>query len=126
MHADVAHEDRVLGERAIYLVRGALRVDGRAFVLEARSDQRLPFLAVAHDGIEPLFARGSALAESLARVEFGEHLAQEGAYVRHQAERDRIVARDLLGIDVDVDELRRRDREGIAGEPGARRTVVEA
>ena len=53
-------------------------------------------------------------------------LAQEGAHIGHQPERDRIIAADLLGIDIDMDELRRRDGEGIAGNPRARGAVVEA
>ena len=53
------------------------------------------------------------------------HLPQEGAHVGHQAERDRIVAADLLGIDVDMDQPRRRNGEGVAGNPRARGAVVE-
>ena len=54
------------------------------------------------------------------------NLPQEGAHIGHQPERDRIVAADLLGIDVDVNEPGRRNGEGIAGNPRARRAVVEA
>ena len=54
------------------------------------------------------------------------HLAQEGAHVGHQAERNRIVAADLLRIDIDVDQLRRRDGERVARDPRARGAVVEA
>ena len=59
----------------------------------------------------------AAVIERLAPVEFRQHLAQEGPHVRHQAERDRIVAADLLRIDVDVDELGRRDGERVARNP---------
>ena len=87
----------------------------------------VPFLAIAVDGVEPFLSRrGARRQTSLRRVELGQHLAQERAHVRHQAERDRIVARDLVGIDVDVDELGRRDGERIAGQPRARGAVVEA
>ena len=54
------------------------------------------------------------------------NLAQEGAHIGHQAERDRIVAADFLGVDVDVNEPRRRNGEGIAGDPRTRGAVVEA
>jgi hypothetical protein len=37
-----------------------------------------------------------------------------------------IVPSDLLGIDVDLNEPGRRDREGVAGNPAAAHTIVEA
>ena len=49
--------------------------------------------------------------------ELGMALAQEGAHIGHQAERDGIVTADLLGIDVDMDQFRRRNGEGIAWNP---------
>ena len=54
MHADVADQDGVVGQRAVDLVGGALRVDRRRVIGEARRDQRVPFLAIAGDRIEPL------------------------------------------------------------------------
>ena len=62
MHADVAHQDRVVGQRAVDLVGGALRIDRRGVVGEARRDQRVPFLAIAVDR-----ARAIACARRLAR-----------------------------------------------------------
>ena len=62
----------------------------------------------------------------LASRDLGQHLAQERAHVRHQAERDRIVAADLLRVDVDMDQFGRRDGEGVAGDPRRRGAVVEA
>ena len=53
-------------------------------------------------------------------------LPQEGTHIGHQPQCHRIVAADLLGIDVDMNELRRRDREGITGDPRTRRAIVEA
>ena len=54
------------------------------------------------------------------------NLPQKGAHIRHQAERHRIVAPDFFRIDVDVNEPRRRDGEGIAGDPRTRRAIIEA
>ena len=85
----------------------------------------VPLALVALDRLEPAHARLGHVAR-LAAVELGQHLAQEGAHVRHQAERHRVVAGDLLGIDVDVDQPGRRDRERVAGQPRARGAVVEA
>ena len=82
--------------------------------------------AIALDGVEPLRARGGRIADTVAGVELRQHLVQEGAHVRHQPERDRVIAGDLVGIDVDMDELGRRDGEGVAGQPRARGAVVEA
>ena len=53
-------------------------------------------------------------------------LLQEGADIRHQAERNGIIAADLFRIDVDMDQPRRRNGEGVAGNPGTRGAVVEA
>ena len=70
--------------------------------------------------------RASAFFDEVgAAIEFGVYLPQEGAHVGHQAERDRIIAADLLGIDVDMDQPRRRDGEGVAGDPRTRRAIVE-
>ena len=105
VHADVADQDRVVGQSALNLERRALRIDRLGVVGEARRDQLVPFLAVAVDLGEPLLAGLGLFGEVLAAIEFGEDLAQEGADVGHQAERDRIVAADLVRIDVDVNEL---------------------
>ena len=84
---------------------------------KAGRDKLVPFLAIAVDLPRAIScARPRLPVGILAAVELGQHLAQEGAHVGHQPERDRIVAADLLRIDVDVDELRRRDGEGIARE----------
>jgi len=123
--ADVAHQDGVLRQRAVDLVRGPLRMDRRRIIGKARRDERVPLLAIAVDGAEPVRAC-RRLAHVPARVDFRQQLAQECAHVRHQPERHRIVAGNLIRIDVDVDEPGRRDREGIARQPGTRRAVVEA
>ena len=127
MHADVAHQDGVVRQRAVDLVGGALRVDRRAVVAEARCDERVPFACDSPRWRRAMLARARRASLSvLARIELRQHLAQERAHIRHQPERDRIVARDLVGIDVDMDELRRRNGEGVARQPRARRAVVEA
>src|SRR5260370_1051855 len=117
VHPDVAHQNTVVGQRSINLAGGALRVDGRAVVHETRSDEGLPLLAIARDGIEPFGASRRLGADALARIDFAENLAQERAHVGHQAERPRIVAADFVPGDVHVDEPRGRDRERIAGKP---------
>ncbi len=53
-------------------------------------------------------------------------LPQEGSHIGHQAECDGIIAADFLGVDVDMNEFRRRDGEGVAGNPGTRSAIVEA
>ena len=126
MHADVADQDRVVGQPSSNLKRRALRIDRLGVVGEAGRDELVPFLAIAVDLREPLLARVELLVDVLAAVEFGEHLAQEGAHVGHQPERDRIIAADLVRIDVDMNELGRRNGEGVAGNPRTRGAVVEA
>ncbi len=115
MHADVADEDRVLGQRPVDLVRGALRVDRGGVVDVAGRDFGLPFAPPAVDRGEPGLPRRRD-ARRVARLDLGEKLAQEGAHIGHQAERDRVVAGDLVGIDIDVDQLGRRDGERVARE----------
>ena len=57
MHADIADEDRVLGQRLVDLERRALRIDRRGIVGEAGRDELVPFLAVDIDLREPFLAR---------------------------------------------------------------------
>ena len=123
---DIAGQDRLLRQRPVDLVRRALRMDRRGIAREARRDEFFPFRAIAVDRTQPSGAGGRRFGLGFAGVELAQHLPQERAHVRHQAERHGIVAGNLLGIDVDVDELGRRDREGIARQPRARGTVVEA
>jgi len=62
----------------------------------------------------PAISAGVGLPGEIgAAIEFGMQLPQEGAHVRHQAECYRIVAADFLGIDVDVNQSRRRNGEGV-------------
>ena len=105
---------------------GALRIDRLAVVGKAGRDQLVPFLAIAVDHAKPFLAGIELLVDILAPVELGEHLAQEGAHVGHQAERNRIIAADLLRIDVDVNEFGRRNGEGVARNPRTRGAVVKA
>ena len=93
---------------------------------DSGGDELVPFQAIAVDRHQPFLARVGALVEVGAAIELGENLAQERPYVSHQAERDRIIAADLLRIDVDMNELRRRNGEGIARNPGTGGAVVEA
>ena len=103
----------------------ALRMDRAGFIDEARCDEALPLSPVTGDGRQPFAAVRGNVGNVLATVEFAQNLPQEGADIGHQAERDRIVAADLVGIDVDMDELGRRDVEGIAGYPRTGGAVVE-
>jgi hypothetical protein len=70
-------------------------------------------------------ARCGDLGDIAAAVKLAKELAEESSHVRHQPECDGIIAADLLRIDVDMDQPGRRDGEGIAGDPRARRAVVE-
>ena len=104
---------------------GALRVDGRRVVGHAGGDEFIPLGPVGLDLGKP-FAVGLRRAGMMfPPVEFANDLAEKRPHIRHQAERHRIVAPDLLWIDVHMDEFRRRDREGIPWKPGARRPVIE-
>ena len=124
--ADVADEDGVLRQRPVDLARRPLRMDGRGVVVKAGRDEGVPFPPPAGDGGKPALARLGDRAGVRAAVELGVDLPQEGADIGHEAERHRIVARDLVRIDVDMDQLGRRDGEGVAGDPGAGGAVVEA
>jgi hypothetical protein len=126
MHADVAHQDGVLRKTAADLNGGTLRIDRLAVIAEAWGDQLVPFLSVAVDGLEPLPPRVGALAKIGPPVQFGVQLAQEGTHIGHQTERDRVVAANLLGIDVDMNEFGRGNGERIARNPRTRGPVVEA
>jgi len=123
MHADVAHQNRILRQRGVDLVGRALRIDRRRIVGEAGRCEFLPFAAVTVDGRKPLPAR--RIADNFPRLELGQNLPQERPHVSHQPERHRIVARDLLRVDVHVDQLGRRNGERIALNPGRRCAVVE-
>ena len=61
-----------------------------------------------------------------APLQLGQHLAQEGARVGQDGEVGRIVAAELVMVDVDVDQLGVREVPGIARQPGRGRAVVEA
>ena len=124
VNADVAHQDRICRQRLVDLVGGALRMDRGCIVDEAGRDERVPLLAPAVDGVEPFRARCDAVSRTTTALELGQHLTQEGAHPP-SARATGYCGRSRR-IDVDVDELGRRDRERIAGEPGARRAVVEA
>ena len=126
MDADVAHQNGVGGQRLIDLVRSALRVDRGAVVAPSRRDERIPLLAISVDRLEPLRAGSIAVAPISPGVELSEKLAQERAHVRHQAESDRVVAGDLVGIDVHMNKLGRGNGERVAREPRARCAVVKA
>ena len=90
-------------------------MDRRRVVDEARRDELVPFLPHAVDRGEPRLRGIVGSGEVLARSRSRPALPQERPHVGHQAERHRIVAADLLGIDVDMDQFGRRDGEGIAG-----------
>ena len=111
MDADVAHEDGIVRQSLVDLVRRALRVDRSTVVRSARRDKRIPLLAIAFDLVEPSSAGGDSVAHVSAGIELRQQLAQERAHIRHQAESDRIIARDLVGIDIHMDELGRRNGE---------------
>ena len=115
MHADVADQDRILRQRLVDLERGALRIDRRGVVGKAGRDELVPLLAIGIDLRQPFLARVGLLGQIGAAIEFGVNLPQKGAHIGHQAERDRIVAADFLGIDVDMNQSCRRNGEGIAG-----------
>src|SRR6266702_1883977 len=85
VHADIADQDRILGQRFVDFERSALRIDRRGVVGKTGSDELVPFLAIGVDLRQPLFAGIGALAEVGAAVEFGMNLPQEGAHIGHQA-----------------------------------------
>ena len=123
MDADVADQNGVCRKRAVDLVGSPLRIDRARIVLEARCNMRVPFPAIAVDRGEPFRARGGNTAAVARVIELRHELADECAHVGHQSQRNRVVARDLIRIDVDVNEPGRRNGEGISGQPGARRAV---
>ena len=53
-------------------------------------------------------------------------LAEESLGIADHADFDRIIASDLVGVDVDLDEACRRDVVDIARDPRAGMKVVEA
>ncbi|OIQ63383.1 hypothetical protein GALL_550760 [mine drainage metagenome] len=126
MHADIADQNGILGQGLVDLGGRALRIDRRSVVRKAGSNELVPFLAIGVDLRQPFLAGIGAFGQVGAAVEFGVNLAQKSEYVGHQAERDRIIATDLLGVDVDVNEPGRRNGEGIAGNPGTGRAIVKA
>ena len=65
-------------------------------------------------------------APSVPGLGQGEQRGHEALHVGDHTEVDRIIAADLLGVDVDVDEPRGWDRERVAGNPAAAHAVVEA
>ena len=125
VHADIADEDRILRQRLVDFERGTLRIDRGGVVGKSGGDELVPLFPVAIDLRQPLFAGIGFFREVATAIEFGMHLPQEGVHIGHQPERDRIITADLFGIDVDMDQPRRRDGEGIARYPRARRAVVE-
>jgi hypothetical protein len=124
VHADIADENGIRREATVDLERGPLRIDRLAIVAEAGRDQPVPFLPIAVDRVQPFLPCVGALVQVPSAIELRMHLAKESAHVRHQPKRDRIIAADLLGIDVDVDKPGRRNGEGIPGNPGARGAIV--
>src|SRR5687768_10098727 len=86
-------------------------------VEEPWGNELLPLLAIAVDPGKPFAPRSRRLLSGIAGVELGQKLAKERPHVRHQPERDRVVAPDLLRVDVDVNELGRRDGERVSGNP---------
>src|SRR5262245_42378818 len=126
VHADIADEDGVRRQRLVDLERRTLWIDRRGVVREARRNKTVPLLAVNVDLRQPLLPRVYPAVEIGAPIELGMDLAQEGADISHQAELDRIIPANLFRINVDMDELCRRNGEGVAGNPGAGGAVVEA
>ena len=71
--------------------------------------RRLPFLDLGVPGFERIAALGRAA------LQLGQQLAQEGARVGEDAEVGRIVAAELVRVDVDVDQLGVREIPRVAG-----------
>src|SRR5262249_14575672 len=84
---------------------------GEASSSEARRDVCVPLAAMPIDGGQLFRARGGRIANAITAIELRQHLLEKGTHVGHQPERDRIIAGDLVGIDVDVDELGRWNGE---------------
>src|SRR5579864_6879062 len=119
MYTDVAHENGILRQCLVDLMRGTLRIDRRRVVGKSGRYELVPFLAIGVDLGEPFLPCVGPLREIGAPVELPMNLTKEGADIRHQAECNRIVTADLLGIDIDVNETRRWNRERVTGYPRA-------
>ena len=126
VHADIADQDSILGQRLVDLECRALRVDRRGVVGKPGGDKLVPILAIGIDLLQPFLAGIGAFGEVDAAIQFGMNLPQEGTHIGHQAERHRIIAADFLRIDIDVNEFCRRNGEGIARDPRARGAIVES
>src|SRR5215468_3780484 len=67
--ADVTHQYGVLRQHLVDLMGGALRMDRRGVVGKSRRDERVPFAAIALDGVEPFRARRGRVCKPVARLE---------------------------------------------------------
>ena len=67
VHADVADQDRILGQRLVDLERGALRIDRHGVVGKAGRDELVPLLAVGVDLRQPFLAASAFLVRSARR-----------------------------------------------------------
>src|SRR5207245_8657297 len=70
--------------------------------------------------------RAEHVALGRAGVQLAENLSQKRARIGDDAEIRRIIAADLVRIDVDVDELAVGEIPGVAGQPRGGGAVVEA
>ena len=124
MDARIEGQDRVVGQHALQRVDDVLGAQRGRDVGEMRPHEGFPLGLPAGDLGAPL--RELRGVEVALRFHRGQELRGEHLGVGDDAERRRIVAPELLRIDVDVQELRLREIPRIAGMPGRRRAVVEA
>src|SRR5947208_12265376 len=88
--------------------------------MNAFHSRRYPSMVASH------FAREAAASPMPSRESTSASTCWRKVRIGHQPERHWIIAGDLVGIDVDVDELGRWNGERIAGKPRAGRAVVDA
>src|SRR5690242_4602026 len=121
MYADVREHDPIVGQDLPEVADNPLRADRLRLRGAVFHDVVEPLLSPAVDPVPPFSSavRGRALVCGV------EQLVEHHLRVAQESNADRIVAPDLVRVEVDVDQPRGRYRVGEAWQPAARRAVVK-